>query len=71
MSTIVMRSASGAGMMPEQKCVAAVARWLEMHDQAEIEDAISSFVPADQPLRDAYLDHLVKVNDPALHRHLN
>uniref|UniRef100_A0A7S3AFE2 Uncharacterized protein n=1 Tax=Haptolina ericina TaxID=156174 RepID=A0A7S3AFE2_9EUKA len=59
MSTIVMRS-SGAGN-PAARCAAGVATWLEMQDPADIEDAITAFVPPDQPMRDEYLDQLVKI----------
>ena len=64
MSTIVMRS-SGAGN-PAARCAAGVATWLEMQDPADIEDAITAFVPPDQPMRDEYLDQLVKVGRAVL-----
>ena len=60
-SVIMHRAASNAG---ETKCAAAVASWLDMQAPAEIEDAISAFVPADQPLRDEVLNTLVKVGRP-------
>ena len=69
MSNIVMRSASltGAGQ-PDSKCAAALAGWLDIQDPGEIEDAITAFVPSDQPLRDVYLDALVKVGPPCTSR---
>ncbi|KAL1496731.1 hypothetical protein AB1Y20_014324 [Prymnesium parvum] len=58
MSSAIMRAASNAG---HTKCATAVAGWLEIGEQAEIEDAITAFVPKDQPLRDEVLNSLMEV----------
>jgi len=43
------------------KCSLQLAKWLDMSDPHEMEDAVMLFVPTDQPLRDEVLNTLVKL----------
>jgi len=45
----------------EGSSAAALAKWLELSDPADIDEAINTFVPHDQPLRDETLDILCKM----------
>ena len=59
--SVIRPSLAGRNSDFAPKCAAALSKWEDLEDPADIEEAVITFIPNEQPMRDEVIETLAKV----------